>query len=157
MQETDPVSELRTLLTAEESRVKRSVGDGDRRMALFELVRSMDAYFFYLLCLDPQASKRELQSDRYELTKNGWNKALSLFADEGARGVGVPLAASTTDPHAWADSLIQHCGRIGSCELALDLVRYGLAKLTSDGNDAFVFDLPPIFGPLIVRVRPGPS
>lgn len=135
-----PDERLRSVILEEDNRLAASFGD-DGRWALLELVRSIDLYFYNLLSLSGEEAKGELGSERHHLIVYGLNRALSLFFEEGATGDPVPLYPSIPGSQAWADSLIQHCGRLSLCDMGLDMVRYGIATLENTGSTQFCFRL----------------
>jgi hypothetical protein len=129
----DPASELRALINEEDSRMRTSF-NGDGRWALLELVRSIDAYFYHVLSLRGEENEEEKANERHYLNVYGANRALSLFLSEAASGYPVPLYPSIPEAQAWADSLVQHCGRLSSCEVGLQMARYGLASLSRQNS-----------------------
>lgn len=144
---TDTEAALRSVIASEERRIKASF-DGDSQWALLELARSMDVYFYYVLSLEGDDAKQEANSERHYLNVYGWNKALSLFLDDGCRQHVVRLFPSIPEAQRWADSVVQHCGRLGYCEVGLDMVRYGLASLEKmrAGNFRFTLSTPVAVG-----------
>jgi hypothetical protein len=137
---TEAEAALRSLIAREERRTSASF-HSDGQWALLELVRSMDMYFYYALSLEGDDAKQEANSERHYLSVYGWNKALSLFLNSGWRHGAARLFPSIPEAQEWADSVVQHCGRLGFCEVALDMVRYDLASLERMGSNDFRFTL----------------
>lgn len=136
----DAAAVLRSVIASEERRTKASF-DADPQWALLELVRSMDVYFYYVLSLEGDDAKQEANSEDTHLMVYGWSKALSLFLNDDCCQRVARLYPSIPGAQAWADSAIQHCGRLGFCEVSLDMVRHGLASLERTRTGDFRFAL----------------
>lgn len=139
-------SELKQLIRQEEERVLASF-PLQRRAGLLELVRAMDAFFAHLH-FSPGAQKRRglsttdgarREDELKELHNFGWSKALSLFMDESVHETAAPLFNSTRESQGWADSVLQHCGRVGICEMLMDMCRAGIAEITMSAPYNFQF------------------
>lgn len=140
-------SKLEQLIRREEQRALASF-PLERRAGLLELVRSMDAFFVHLrFSPETQATAGRTATgyarleELKELHSFGWSKALTLFMDKSVHQVGGPLFRSTRESRAWADSLLHHCGRLGICEMFLDMCRAGIAEITMPGPHKFQFTL----------------
>lgn len=131
---------LKELIHQQEQRILASFPE-QKRWGLLELARAMDAYVFYVIGLDERERKLGIGGVREHLYKYGWNKALSLFMDQSCLEQGAPLVQSFKESQEWADSVIQHCGRLGSCQMMLDLCRYGLADLSTPSLGELRFSL----------------
>ena len=125
---SDPVVELRSLIQEEEQRVRGSF-TGPRQRAVLELTRSIDVDFTFASAIAASAAPASLASEHIDVREYGSNKALGLFTDDWCSTPYALLYPSEREAEKWADSAIQHCGRLGYCEMGLDMVRYGLADL----------------------------
>ncbi len=124
-----PSDILSGIIRREEERILASL-PGERRWGLLELVRAIDHYFVYILGLDEKDREEEIESDRWDLYRYGQSKAISLFTDPSSVLPGPSLTRSARAHQEWADSVIANCGRLGICEMLLNLHRYGLVELT---------------------------
>ena len=127
--DSKPSDTLKVIIRKEEDRLLASL-PVERRWGLLELVRAIDHYYVYILGLDEQARAEELQSDRWDLYRYGQSKAVSLFTDQSSTLPGPSLSRSTQIHQQWADAAIANCGRLGICEMLLNLNRYGLVELS---------------------------
>jgi hypothetical protein len=128
--------DLRDLLRAEERTILNTFPPVERRVAVLDLVRSID--YFYLW----QNSRREPTNPREEETDMfliyGCNKALQLFLDKSTQNEMVPLHPSTEESRTWANSILYHCGEIAICEMLLDWERAHLGTFViRDGTTRF--------------------
>jgi hypothetical protein len=101
-----------------------------------ELARAME-YFAMRQVL--RTEERATSQGLTDLYLRGWNKALGLFVDNSSKKRGVPLMPTTKEAESWADSVLQHCGRISLCEYVLGLWDTGLIKPTGVGGDTIRF------------------
>ena len=104
-------------MQSEESRVAGSWAHPERRLALLEICRAIDSIVI---------SAEHQPSEIVELCRQGANKAISLFVDESWERRRTPLFPSNEQTFQWAHSVLQHCGRIASCEKLLDYEGAGL-------------------------------
>ena len=131
MVDSTPSDVLTGIIHREEDRILASFPkEWERRWGLLELIRAIDHYFVYILQLDEEASKEEIRSERWDLFRYGQSKAISLFTDQSCILPGPSMARSERIHQEWADSVIANCGRLGICEMMLNLHRYGLVKLS---------------------------
>ncbi len=131
MVDSSPYDVLSGIILREEKRILASFPRGaEKRWGLLELVRAIDHYFVYALRLDGEAREEEIQSERWDLFRYGQSKAVSLFMDESSISPGPSMARSEQEHQQWADSVIANCGRLGICEMMLNLHRYGLVELS---------------------------
>lgn len=119
--------QLEDLIRKEEERIVQSFpAKMERRLALMEIARAMDYYWvrrhFGLL-------EGEDAFETASLMEFGLNKAVTLFLDRSTKAYGFPLMCSPRHLQQWADSVLQHCGRLGQCEYLLDQYRCGLVEL----------------------------
>ena len=137
MQDTEAATRsLSNLIAAERLRVRNSAIEIDSRIAILELSRALDT-----LCLYERQAATLSDQSRTELEeiaplyRNGWTIALELFPCQ-CEEAGTPILNSTPQLQRWADSVLQHCGRIALFERMLDYCRAGLASvsLVSPGN-----------------------
>ncbi len=135
--ETAAIEKLMAIVRAEEKRVSNSF-TLDKRLALLELTRAIDSYYFLRTTLRNNKQHRR-ESELDDLYTFGWNKALSLFLDDAVKHFGVPLVPSIRESMDWADSVLQHCGRLSMCEFLTDLCRAGLATVLHSEKDRYVF------------------
>ena len=135
MIDSRPSDILTGIIRREEERILASL-PGERRWGLLELVRAIDHYFIYILKLDEKDLKEEIQSERWDLYRYGQSKAISLFTDHSSILPGPSLSRSARAHQQWADSVIASCGRLGICEMMLNLHRYGLAELSTPSPKA---------------------
>jgi hypothetical protein len=117
---------VKDLVRNEQSRVERSWGHPERRLALLEICRAIDSIVL---------SARHQADEIVELCRQGANKAISLFLDESCTNRRAPLFASDEQTFEWAHSVLQHCGRIASCEKLLDYEQAGLGEFSVDGEE----------------------
>ena len=129
VKDSTPSAILSGIIRREEERILASL-PGERRWGLLELVRAIDYYFLYILGLDEKDREEELKSDRWDLYRYGQSKAISLFTDQSSVLPGPSLTRSARAHQQWADSVITSCGRLGICEMMLNLHRYGLVELS---------------------------
>ena len=131
MVDSRPSDVLTGIIRREEERILASFPrEWERRWGLLELVRAIDHYLVYVLRLDEKAREEEIQSKRWDLFRYGQSKAVSLFTDQSSISPGPSMARSTQARQRWADSVIAICGRLGICEMMLNLHRYGLVELS---------------------------
>ncbi len=129
MSQNKPAAILNNLISEEEQKISASF-KADRRIALFELVRAIDFYFIYSLSLRDEDKFIEWnESKEFNFIESGVNTALSLFIGEHCNIPGVLAGRSTKEMQDWASSVIQHCGRLGTCKMILDLDSFKLGKL----------------------------
>ena len=129
MTDSRPSEILTDIIHREEERILASL-PGERRWGLLELVRAIDHYFVHILGLDERGREEEIQSERWDLFRYGQSKAISLFTDRSSISPGPSLTRSARAHQQWADAVIQGCGRLGMCEMLLNLHRYGLVELS---------------------------
>ena len=129
MTDSRPSEILTDIIHREEERILASL-PGERRWGLLELVRAIDHYFAHILGLDERGREEEIQSERWDLFRYGQSKAISLFTDRSSISPGPSLTRSARAHQQWADAVIQGCGRLGMCEMLLNLHRYGLVELS---------------------------
>ena len=129
MIDSSPSDILTELIRREEERILATL-PGERRWGLLELVRAIDHYLVYALRLDEKDREEEIQSERWDLYRYGQSKAVSLFTDQSSILPGPSMARSDRVHQRWADSVIASCGRLGICEMMLNLHRYGLVELS---------------------------
>lgn len=126
--------ELTTLLRKQEARILQSFPLKDHRLAVIELARAIDAFL-----LRTKIAGLETDEELASLYGTGWNKALSLFLDDSSALPGFPLAKSSNEIQGWANSVLQHCGRVAHCERILDLCKYGLGTLLKSSTGQYHF------------------
>ena len=124
-----PSDILTDIMRREEERILASL-PGERRWGLLELVRAIDHYFVHIFGLDERGREEEIQSERWDLFRYGQSKAISLFTDQSSISPGPSLTRSTQTHQQWADAVIQACGRLGICQMLLNLHSYGLVELS---------------------------
>ena len=124
-----PLDILTELIRREEERILATL-PGERRWGLLELVRAIDHYLVYVLGLDEKNREEEIQSERWDLYRYGQSKAVSLFTDRSSTLPGPSLTRSERIHQQWADAVIHSCGRLGICEMILNLHRYSLVELS---------------------------
>jgi hypothetical protein len=135
--ENHALEELIEFLGQEKERVLATF-PGERRRGLFELTRAVDYLYSYRLVHErPSEDMDEL----YQLCSYGWNTALDLFMDDSCKKLGVPGAPSLPESRMWADSVLQHCGRIGMCRQRIDLCRAKLVDVNKIGENEYRFVL----------------
>ena len=129
MIDSKPSDILTELIRREEERILASL-PGERRWGLLELVRAIDHYLVFVLGLDEKNQEEEIDSERWDLFRYGQSKAVSLFTDRSSTLPGPSLTRSARAHQEWADAVIHSCGRLGICEMVLNLHRYGLVELS---------------------------
>lgn len=128
MLNSEPIAVLKERIKSKERKLASSF-QADKRIALFEIIRAMDMYFWYVLSLKNDSAKQEETSERSYLHQFGSSKVLSLFVGEHCINKGAPLFQSTKELQQWAEAVIGHSGYLGLCEMIIDLARYGLVEL----------------------------
>src|SRR5690606_19809787 len=78
-------------------------------------------------------------SNQNQLYENGWHIALRLFHDDSTLQAGAALIPSESELQNWADSVLQHCGRIGAVARYLEFVQVGLMSLERRSENEFAF------------------
>ena len=127
---------LLDLLRTEEESILNSFPPVERRLAVLDLVRSIDHFFLWQHSRGEHNTNREEETDSFVVF--GCNKALQLFLDESTQHDRVPLTRSTEATRMWANSTLYHCGQIAVCEMLLDWDRAKLGKLVMcDGTIRF--------------------
>lgn len=101
----------------------------ERRLAVMEISRAMDSFW---VSINNSTEPLDDSHPVAQFIMFGLNKALSLFMDESCKYPSFPLMRSTDELQRWADSVLQHCGRLGICEHLLEICRIGLAELRRD-------------------------
>ena len=129
MTDSKPSDILTGIIRREEEHLLASL-PGERRWGLLELVRAIDYYFVYVLGLNEKRREEEIDKERWDLYRHGQRKAVSLFVDQSSILAGASLTRSTPVHQQWADAVIQSCGRLGICEMLLDLHKYDLVELS---------------------------
>jgi hypothetical protein len=131
----DPLEQLRDLVFKEEQKIFESF-PLERRIGLMEIARSMDhGWLMPYRGLPWESDWRRIE----QLNEFGLNKALSLFVDGSTKGERFPLMPSTVASQQWADSVLQHCGRLGLCEHLIEVCRVGLGAIEAVGPDRYIF------------------
>lgn len=128
--------ELRELLHTEEQRVLATFPAVERRIAVLDLIRSIDHFFLWQNSRGERITQNE--EEFASVFIYGCNKVLQLFLDESAERDMVPLSKSTESTRNWAESAVYHCGRIATCEMLLDWEKARLGKFViRDGTTYF--------------------
>ncbi len=133
--------QLQRLIQQEIAQVRRSFRTSpeagiDTRVALLECSRALDHFF-----VRPLLTQQPNDPSLCELYAGGGHLALTVLLDEAVDRTGVPLVPSVPDLHNWADSAIQHLGRVAQLQHLLELAKSGIATLsrTEDGSYRFTF------------------
>jgi hypothetical protein len=130
--------DVRDLLRAEERKILNTFPSVERRIAVLELVRSIDHFYLRQNSRPESNTRREEEMDMF--FTYGCNKALQLFLDESTQNEMVPLNRSTEESRAWANCMLYHCGQIAVCEMLLDCERAQLGQfVTRDGTIRFEY------------------
>ena len=129
MIDSTPSDILMGIIRREKERILASL-PGERRWGLLELVRAIDRYFLYILGLDEKDRAEAIQSEIWDLYRYGQSKAISLFTDQSSMEQGPFLTRSVRASQQWADAVVQNCGRLGICEMILNLHKFGLVDLS---------------------------
>lgn len=131
LQEFDRANAIQRSRIVESFRVSPN-GAGDRRVALLEISRSIDArYHRTVLC------KEDCDDSSECLYAAGGAPALATFCDAHAEREGVPLIASDEGLANWASSTILHLGALGRVTMLRDLVRDGVFSVTRATDGCF--------------------
>ena len=121
---------VQEIIKCQEDRVSTSWPHPERRLALLEICRAID-----IVVLSAKHQREEV----VELCRQGANKAVSLFVDDSCNESRTPLFASNDATFRWAQSALQLCGQIASCEKLLDYEQSGLGEF-SGHREALRFD-----------------
>lgn len=121
---------VKGIVKHEEDRVRASWQHRERRLALLEICRAIDIVV---------VSARHQHEEVVELCRQGANKAISLFLDESCNRLRTPLFPSNDRTFQWAQSVLQLCGAIASCEKLLDYEQAGLGEFVGQDKE-FRFD-----------------
>ncbi|HEX5416373.1 MAG TPA: hypothetical protein VFZ25_11955, partial [Chloroflexota bacterium] len=124
---------LRQLLPAERERL-RATFPPDRRQALIALTSARDAWYLAAETSPGQLTDGADQTRWYGL---GWNRALQLGLEAAADTTSLVLSLPSKTLDAWADEVIQACGRLGEAELVLAQAETGYVQLQSSGEWTF--------------------
>jgi len=114
------------LVRSETRRVALSWRPPERRAGLLEICRAIDTIV---------VSARHQKDDVVEFCRQGADKAISLFMDDSCRQRRAPIFPSDDRTIQWAFSVLQHCGRIASCEKLLDYERAGLGRFFHNNGE----------------------
>ncbi len=133
--EEDTERELRNLIQEQEQWVLLSL-DKERRLNLIELARAVDNLVVRQIA-DPEWAASPSGEALAHLIAFGLHKALFLTLDESSKFQGAPLYRSIPKLQRWADSVLQHLGRVGYCEHLLELNRVGLSEIKKVGPNKY--------------------
>lgn len=117
---------VKEIVQREESRAAGSWGHPERRLALLEICRAVDSIVI---------SAGHQQDEVVELCRQGANKAIGLFLDESCKRQRTPVFPSNDQTFQWAHSVVQHCGRIATCEKLLDYEQAGLGEFSTQREE----------------------
>ena len=136
------IEELQCLISREMVRVRSSFRASpqygiDARVALLECSRALDHFF-----VRPLLTRQPNPASLWNLYAAGSHRAFTLFLDETADRGGVPLTPSVPHLHNWADSAIQHLGRVAQSQHLLELSKATLATLSRINNGRFCVTFP---------------
>ncbi len=144
--QNDIIHKLKNFVAREDLRIMKSFPNIsemslDSRLALLELTRSID----YIYCR-PLVLKQDNDEDIDKLYKAGSSHSVALFIDEDTNKYMSPLYPTSRESTNWADSCIQHSGRLvylnNLLELSYDkIVSFDCVsddhyKITLRSNDA---------------------
>ena len=121
------VDVLNDIIEEEEQRICASYPRNDaflKKMILFELIRSFDSFFVL-------SQKNEDLRCHYEY---GLNRALKLLYGKYTNEIGYPLGPSNKHSWEYANSIIQHCGRIEFCRRIIAFIKADLVDVSMDSN-----------------------
>lgn len=109
-----------------------------KRLAVMELARAVEDFVVRSAF---RSEGRPADQSLDDLYAKGWNKALELFVDKSCDYKGILLVPSSEEWQGWADSVLQHCGRIRQCEVTMRLWDVGLVKLLGADNGEIRFGI----------------
>jgi hypothetical protein len=130
--------ELLNLLQKERHGVLRSLFSPESRIGLIELIRAVDNFWVGGMVRN---SRSEEEDEIGHLILYSLPQVFDLFLDTSCKYAGAPLFRSTSDLQQWADSVLQHCGRIGYCMGLLKMSEAGLCKCIKVTENEFHFRL----------------
>lgn len=117
---------LRSLIGKEELRIRNSVPIECRCEVFIEINRAIDNTFVTNWLFGPALDHTCREATR--LTLCGANKALQLFLDDWSEQPYAPWPKSKRSTQELADSIVQHCGRLGYLERLIGLFRSQLIE-----------------------------
>ena len=125
---------LNKLIQDERAKVKSFLlrkDDFTKKLLLLELTRAIDLFY-----LATDKNNDELNA----LYQYGWNEVLSLIFGKFVNSGKYPLIRSTRESWEWANSIIQHCGRVAFCKKIIAFCKANLAYLDCDeDNNVYVY------------------
>jgi hypothetical protein len=126
-------------------RLKKTFGRSEHRVALLQLLRTIDYQFFleYVHQNSQQQSDHEKHSSEIrQLFRWGLNEAMHLIWNEHVDLPGVPLVCTFPTLRDWAAAMLQCAGRIRLVEYGMELERVKLATVSRhpDTANAFIFE-----------------
>jgi hypothetical protein len=123
---------LARIVDAEGARVVRSWRYADKRTAILELCRAIDAIYL----------ETEEDSELAEACRQGSSKAILLFVDQSFNEQRTGLFPSNDETFQWALSALTYCARLATCEKILDYEKAGLCHLDQSDHTMRVEFLP---------------
>lgn len=145
----EPKAELSKLLEQETQRVQATY-DRERRLGLIELVRAIDNFFVGQIA---PGERTDTDIEIGRLIAYSLPKIFNLFLDDSTKNDGAPLFCSVREIQAWADSVLQHCGRIVYGEQMLGMCAAGLGEIETISEHEFIFRLSRQSAPFGVEAR----
>ena len=136
-QEETVIDVLHSIIEEEEAKIRASYPQNDanlKKIILFELIRSFDSFFVFT----------KKQEDLGYYYKYGLNRALKLLYGEYTNEIGYPLVPSNKNSWEYANSIIQHCGRIELCRGIITFIKADLVDVSINSNMIEVFLKNPI-------------
>ena len=131
-QEETVIDVMHSIIEKEEARIHASYPQNDanlKKIILFELIRSFDSFFVF--------TKKQKDLEYYY--KYGLNRALKLLYGEYTKETGYPLVPSNKNSWEYANSIIQHCGRIELCYRLITFMKADLVDVSINSNIIEVF------------------
>ncbi|MBR9677021.1 hypothetical protein GOV04_02675 [Candidatus Woesearchaeota archaeon] len=117
------VSKLKEIIYEEEKKISQLKYTNEvihKKIVLFELIRAFDLFFLF------QTNKKKMISN-YTF---GFNEALRIYYGSYVNKGRFPLLHSTKHTWSYANSIIQHCGKIGFCRKIISFIEANLADAT---------------------------
>lgn len=116
---------VKNIIQDEETNVVKSWPYPNRRLALLEICRAIDSITVGI----------EIDDQALAFSREGSNKAISLFMDQSCNEQRTPLFPSDESTFRWAHWALQRCGRIATCEKFLEYERAGLGRMIAQGEN----------------------
>lgn len=127
------IDSLKDVIQVERNRVAASYPHEEvsLKRLLIELVRAIDCYYV-------SGSKRHDDAEFRALYTYGWSETAGILYEDCAAKGPFPLFPSTNESWEWANSAIQHCGRVAFLRQMISFREAGLANIEGKNDTEIV-------------------